>query len=113
MSHTSEDNPTTIEPLLVAPKFARNSLGIGETTFWELVKRGLIPLASYGRKRLVPYPALKELARRIEAGEIAPARQGFSAPLFVTYPSVFFIDSSCRTIFSSFPFASIIRNEIP
>jgi hypothetical protein len=79
MSHTSEDNPTTIEPLLVAPKFARNSLGIGETTFWELVKRGLIPLASYGRKRLVPYPALKELARRIEAGEIAPARQGFSA----------------------------------
>lgn len=79
MHHPSEYNPMLIEPLLVAPKFARNLLGIGETTFWEWVKRGLIPLASYGRKRLVPYPALKDLARRIVAGEIAPARKGFSA----------------------------------
>src|SRR5262249_32008404 len=79
MPHTFEDIPKTIEPLLVAPKFARNSLGIGETTFWEWVKRGLIPLASYGRKRFVPYPALKDLARRIEAGEIGLARKGFSA----------------------------------
>lgn len=73
-----QETPTTVEPLFVTTQRARKLLGeLGETTFWNLVSRKLIRLVSYGRKRLVPYPEIKELARRIEAGELATGRKGF------------------------------------
>jgi hypothetical protein len=79
MSNAYQYRATPVEPLFVSQKGARRSLGeASETAFWDWVKRGLIPVVYCGRKALVPYPAVKELARRIEAGELAPARSAFS-----------------------------------
>jgi hypothetical protein len=79
MSNAHQHEATPVEPLLMSQRRTRQSLGdASETAFWEWVKRGLIPVVYCGRKALVPYPAVKELARRIEAGELAPARSAFS-----------------------------------
>jgi hypothetical protein len=61
-----------VEPSFLTVKNTRHALGdVCETVFWKLVKRKLLPVVHVGRKALVPYPAVKELAKRIEAGELA------------------------------------------
>jgi hypothetical protein len=78
----SQDVPTIVPrvaPLFVSTRCARTSLGdASEAVFWGWVKAGHIPLVPCGRKRLVPYAALVEFARRVEAGELATGRKGFS-----------------------------------
>jgi hypothetical protein len=66
------------EPLFLAVKDARRALGnVCETSFWDMVKRGVFTISYCGRKALVQYSEVKALARRIEAGELAPAHKGF------------------------------------
>jgi hypothetical protein len=66
------------EPLFLTVKDARRALGnVCETSFWDMVKRGVFTISYCGRKALVQYSEVKALARRIEAGELAPAHKGF------------------------------------
>jgi hypothetical protein len=64
--------------LLLSTKETRRALAdIGETMLWDLVKRGLLRPSYMGRKAVFPAAEVRNLARRIEAGELAPARGGF------------------------------------
>jgi hypothetical protein len=79
MLNTSGDQSSVFEPLFVSTKSTRRTLGdIGETTLWDFVKRGLLHPHYSGRKALFAYAEVKELGRRIQAGELALARKGFT-----------------------------------
>jgi hypothetical protein len=78
MSNGHQNQATLVDPLLVPLRVARQALGnASETTFREWVDQELINIVYCGKKALVPYAAVKELARRIEAGDLAPARSAF------------------------------------
>jgi len=65
----------TVEPFFIPRVETKHALGdICETTYWDYVKRGLLPVAYIGRKVVNPYPAVKALAARIAAGELAAPR---------------------------------------
>jgi hypothetical protein len=55
------------KPLLVSPSRAREIIDVGNTKFWELVKAGKIQMVEVGRRRMVVYASLEELARPQQA----------------------------------------------
>jgi len=64
-----------IEPFFLPREQTKHVLGdMGETTYWDYVNQGLLPVVYAGRKVLNPYPAVKALAARIAAGELAAPR---------------------------------------
>jgi hypothetical protein len=70
------DAQETVEPFFLPREETKHVLGgICETTYWDYVKRGLLPVVHIGRKVVNPYPAVKALAARMAAGELA-ARRG-------------------------------------
>jgi hypothetical protein len=75
---THQHSPTALEPLFLDIRETRKSLGnMGETSFWALVRAGVIPLDHIGKKGLVPYPAVKEVGAMIRNGALAPDRKAF------------------------------------
>ena len=54
-----------LEPLTVTVQRAQDILDIGNTKFWSLVKDGRIELAEVGRRRMVVYRSLKNLAQPV------------------------------------------------
>jgi hypothetical protein len=69
------DTRETVEPFFLPREQTKHVLGdMSETTYWDYVKRGLLPVVYVGRKVLNPYPAVKALAARIGAGELAAPR---------------------------------------
>jgi hypothetical protein len=74
----STPDERTVEPFFVSSKCTRTVLGgAGETKLWEFVKRGFLHPVYSGRKALFAYAEVKALAKRIEAGELAPAHKAF------------------------------------
>ncbi len=58
-----QPSPGQFEPLLVTTRFAKNTLQIGNTKFWQLVKLKKILMADTGGRRMVVYASLKALAQ--------------------------------------------------
>jgi len=52
------------QPLAVPVKAARNSLGIGNTKMWELIKEGEVETIKIGRRTLVIFASLENLIAR-------------------------------------------------
>ena len=50
------------KPLAVTVKEAEELIGIGHTKFYELIRTGIIKTFTVGRRRLVVYASLEELA---------------------------------------------------
>ena len=57
------------EPLFVSVKAAADLLGVSDDLVYDLIARGEIPAASFGRRRMVPRVALDELVRRAVEGD--------------------------------------------
>jgi hypothetical protein len=68
----------TVEPFFLSGKETRHVLGdMCETTYWDWVQRGLIPVVYIGRKAVSPYPPIKALREKILAGELASPKKAF------------------------------------
>ena len=52
-----------LKPLLVSGPRARKLLDIGNTKYWDLVKRGEIETAQIGNRKMVVFASLERLAQ--------------------------------------------------
>jgi excisionase family DNA binding protein len=55
--------PTSAKPISVTVKTAREITGLGNTTIYELIKRGELKTVSIGRRRLILYDSLESLIK--------------------------------------------------
>jgi hypothetical protein len=53
---------TILEPVLVSGPTARKLLDIGNTRYWDWVKRGILETVEVGESKMVVYASLKKLA---------------------------------------------------
>ena len=53
--------PLDIKPLAVPVKVACHVLGVGNTTLYDLIKKGRVTTTTIGRRRLVIYSSLEAL----------------------------------------------------
>jgi excisionase family DNA binding protein len=51
------------KPISVTVKTAREITGLGNTTIYELIKRGELKTVSIGRRRLILFDSLEELIK--------------------------------------------------
>jgi len=51
---------SVVEPLALGAREAARALGVSERTVWALVKRGQIPSAMVGGRRLFPVASLRD-----------------------------------------------------
>ncbi len=56
-----------LKPLLVTTAEARRLLGIGQTTYWKLVKSGKIQTAEVAGRRLPVYASIEEYVQKSAA----------------------------------------------
>lgn len=56
------------EPLNYPINVAAWTLGIGRSTFWEMIRKGLIRTVKIGRRRLVPREEVHRVRLGIDAG---------------------------------------------
>jgi excisionase family DNA binding protein len=54
---------TSTKPISVTVKTAREITGLGNTTIYELIKRGELKTVSIGRRRLILYDSLESLIK--------------------------------------------------
>jgi len=62
---------TQEKPLLVTNTKAKQLLGVGNTKYWELVKKGLVEQADLGGTKMVVYASLERLAGASNAQKAA------------------------------------------
>jgi hypothetical protein len=75
---TDQRGATPLEPLFLDIRETRIALGnMGKTSFWALVRTGVIPLDYIGKKGVVSYPAVKEVGAKIRNGALASGRKAF------------------------------------
>ena len=55
---------TVLKPLLVSGPRARALLDVGNTKYWDLVKRGVIETVEVGDRLMVIYASLERLATK-------------------------------------------------
>jgi excisionase family DNA binding protein len=55
--------PTSAKPISVTVKIAREITGLGNTTIYELIKRGELKTVSIGRRRLILFDSLEALIK--------------------------------------------------
>jgi hypothetical protein len=58
---TTNVSASSMKPLSVPVKTARELLGIGNTKMWELIKEQRVQTITLGRRRLVVYASLEKL----------------------------------------------------
>ena len=58
------DQTTTLTPILISVDEAAVFLGLGRTYTWGLVRRGDLPRKNFGRRTLVLWSDVKQLAER-------------------------------------------------
>lgn len=52
----------SLEPILVSVNEGKKAISVGHTKFYELIREGKIRTVTIGRRRLVEYASLKEIA---------------------------------------------------
>ena len=60
-----------LKPLLVSGPRARKLLDIGNTKYWDLVKRGEIETAQIGNRKMVVFASLERLAQGVPTKKAA------------------------------------------
>lgn len=60
-----------MERLMLTPEEAAESLGIGRSTMYELLRLRIVRSVKIGRLRRVPMSELRAFAERLAAGEAA------------------------------------------
>lgn len=62
----SPRSPDELKPLLVPGPVARRVLGIGNTKYWDLIKKGQIKTVKVGGRVMAVYSSLEALATPAE-----------------------------------------------
>lgn len=72
---TTSNEPDTrlLVPVLLTPEQAAQSLGIGRTAVYALIREGQLPSVKLGRSRRVPYAALVSFVERLQTIALDPS----------------------------------------